>query len=188
MRQEKAIGSGLSSDRIPPGFPLNRRGEWPTTWPLIGVVAFFGIRRKYLQADSTIRGVMSAARTCVGIRNACLVAGTMLYLVLAGLSGPVFAEEQLSREQYVAQSHDDLLAPCRSEAFVSCLETTEAQCIQQVNRLVETCSEALPANLTAENFNDSAVGYAGCVFDGLQEAFDKSTEEIGQCENEAGMR
>lgn len=112
----------------------------------------------------------------------------MLYLVLAGLSGPVFAEEQLSREQYVAQSHDDLLAPCRSEAFVSCLETTEAQCIQQVNRLVETCSEALPANLTAENFNDSAVGYAGCVFDGLQEAFDKSTEEIGQCENEAGMR
>lgn len=116
------------------------------------------------------------------------VVGTLLYLILAVLSGIVHAEEQISREQYVAQSHDELLAPCQSEAFVSCLETTEAQCTGQVNRLVKTCSEALPASLTADNFNDSAVGYASCVFDGLQDAFDKSSEEIGQCENQAGMR
>ncbi|MDZ7662656.1 hypothetical protein [Thiohalophilus sp.] len=98
------------------------------------------------------------------------------------------AEEQMSRDQYVAQSHDDLLAPCQSEAFVNCLGTTEAQCTRQVNQLVETCSAALPAILTADNFNDSAVGYASCVFDGLQEAFGKSSEEIGHCENQAGMR
>ncbi|MFP3874764.1 MAG: hypothetical protein ACLFQT_12015 [Thiohalophilus sp.] len=112
----------------------------------------------------------------------------MLCLILFGAPLELVAEEQLSREQYVAQSHDDLLAPCQSEAFVSCLDTTEAQCTRQVNQLVETCSEALPDILTADNFNDSAVGYASCVFDGLQEAFARSSEEIGQCENRAGLR
>ena len=138
-----------------------------------------------MRQEHDIDGGLSTSRRPT---RAPITLGIMLCLLLPGASMELVAEEQMSREQYVAQSHNDLLAPCQSEAFVNCLGTTEAQCTRQVNQLVERCSEALPASLTADNFNDSAVGYAGCVFDGLQEVFRKSSEEIGHCENQAGMR
>ncbi|MDZ7804593.1 hypothetical protein [Thiohalophilus sp.] len=112
----------------------------------------------------------------------------MLFLVL--VLQPVWlpAEEQISREEYVAQSHEDLLGPCKSPAFVKCLGTTEAQCLRQVNQLVRDCSRKLPAIITTKNFDTVADDYASCVFGGLQETFGMSSEEIGQCENRAGLR
>ncbi len=98
------------------------------------------------------------------------------------------AEEQISREAYIAQSYDDLLGPCKNPAFVRCLGTSEKQCLQQVNRLVDQCSRRLPATITTQNFDDSADTYASCVFEGLKETFGMSNEEIGQCENRAGLR
>lgn len=109
-------------------------------------------------------------------------------LLLVSFSAPISAEQQMSREDYVAQSHEDLLAPCRSPGFASCLGTSEQECLDRVNRLVEDCSQKLPATITEKNFDASADDYASCVFDGLQKSFDMSSEEIGQCENRAGLR
>lgn len=114
--------------------------------------------------------------------------GVMLYLALVVLPGALTAEEQISREEFVAQSHEDLLTPCKDPAFVSCLGASETQCLQRVNKLVEECSQKLPAIINPKNFDDSAGEYASCVFGGLQQAFDMSSEQIGQCENRAGLR
>lgn len=114
--------------------------------------------------------------------------GALLYLLLAVLPAALTAEEQISREAYVAQSHKDLLAPCKSPAFVECLDSSETRCLAQVNKLVEQCSQKLPAILTTKNFDESADEYASCVFGGLQETFNLSSEQIGQCENRAGLR
>lgn len=112
----------------------------------------------------------------------------VLFLCLGVLPVSPGAEEQISREAYVAQSYDDLLGPCKSPAFVRCLGTSEKQCLQQVNRLVDQCSRRLPATITTQNFDDTADTYASCVFGGLKETFGMSNEEIGQCENRAGLR
>lgn len=114
--------------------------------------------------------------------------GVLLYLLLAALPAALNAEEQISREAYVAQSHKDLLAPCKSPAFVECLGSSETRCLAQVNTLVEQCSQKLPATITTKNFDESADEYASCVFGGLQQTFDLSSEQIGQCETRAGLR
>ena len=112
----------------------------------------------------------------------------VLLLCLGVLPVSLLAEEQISREAYVAQSYDDLLGPCKDPDFVRCLGSSEKQCLEQVNRLVDQCSRRLPAVITTRNFDNLADEYAGCVFGGLQEAFGMSSEEIGQCENRAGLR
>jgi len=113
---------------------------------------------------------------------------TSLLLMLTFLSGIAAAEEQLTRKQYIEMFRDDLLAPCHETSFVSCLESTEAQCVKQVNKLIEKCGQKLPDIINKNNFNTSVDHYANCVFGGLQQQFDKSSEEIGQCETRAGLK
>ncbi|MFO8025336.1 hypothetical protein [Thiohalophilus sp.] len=112
----------------------------------------------------------------------------VLFLFLGVLPSLLVADEQISRETYVAQSYDDLLGPCKDPAFVRCIGSSEKQCLQQVNRLVDQCSRRLPGVITTQNFDNSADEYATCVFSGLQEIFGMNSEEIGQCENRAGLR
>ena len=109
-------------------------------------------------------------------------------LFLLAVSFPLAAEQTMSREDYVARSHDDLLAPCKNENFARCLGTSRSECENRVNQLVKDCSQKLPANLTEKNFDVSADEYASCVFGGLQKSFNKSSEQIGDCENQAGFR
>ena len=50
----------------------------------------------------------------------------MILVLFSGLlvAFPLCAEQKMSREDYVARSHDDLLAPCKNDEFVQCLGTT----------------------------------------------------------------
>ena len=112
----------------------------------------------------------------------------LLALFLAGTASDVLAEQQLSRQQYVEMFREDLLAPCHNPTFVACLDSSTAHCQQQVSGLIDTCSQQLPATITRQNFDSSADEYANCVFNGLHEAFGKSSEEIGMCETRAGLR
>jgi hypothetical protein len=109
-------------------------------------------------------------------------------LFLLSASFPLAAEQSMSREDYVLRSHDDLLAPCRNEGFARCLGTSSSECEKRVNQLVTDCSGKLPATITEKNFDASAGDYVSCIFAGLQKSFNKSSEEIGDCENRAGFR
>lgn len=113
----------------------------------------------------------------------------MLFMLFSGVwSTPLAAEQQMSRDDYVAQFHEDLLGPCKNSSFVACLGTSEAECLSQVNELVAQCTGKLPEIITEKNFDNAADDYASCVFDSLQQAFGKTSEQIGQCENRAGLR
>lgn len=114
--------------------------------------------------------------------------GMVLLLLWSLLPEAALAEQKMSREDYVAQSHEDLLAPCHNSAFVSCLDTSTQECTSRVNSLVEKCSRQLPKTITETNFDGVADDYASCVFGGLQQAFDKTSEQIGQCETQANLR
>lgn len=116
-----------------------------------------------------------------------LLKAAVAFLLLTILSTVAVAEQQLSRQQYVAMFHDNLLAPCHDAKFVACLDSSEASCVKQVNQLVESCSKELPATINQQNFDAAADGYANCVFTGLQKQFGKTSEEIGSCETRAGL-